>query len=86
MIETDPHGALRDLGRFMRDMYVWCDQNGDYTTGLVSVKRDTIKRMRRVLDAVLEADAHGGKVRVSDWYGDVYTMLTDTAKRKRRER
>lgn len=86
MIETDPHNALRDLGRFMRDMYVWCDQNGDYTTGMVSVSRDTIKRMRRVLDAVLEADVHGGKVCVSDWHGDVYTMLTDTSARRKGER
>lgn len=55
--------ALKGLSRFLRDMYTWCDVNGEYK-GTVSVSKGTVKRMRRLVDSVLEADASGADVRI----------------------
>lgn len=74
--------ALKDLSRFMRDMYCWCDQNGSYTTKMVSVNRDTLKALRRCVDAVIEAENTGAEIRIMDGYDSVYAQLCDSKRRR----
>lgn len=64
--------ALMGLNKYLRDMYCWCDVNGEYTTGMVSISRDTVKKMRRLVDAILD-----GKVVLADGYDSVYAQLSD---------
>lgn len=79
MKEVTTREVLRDLNKFMRDMYCWCDQDGLYTTGRVSVSRDTIKRIRRCIDVVLEA-SDGGKVKLDPSHETAYAYLCDRGK------
>lgn len=68
--------ALKDLSKYLRDMYLWCDVNGEYlVTGTVSVSKGNVKTMRRVIDKVLEDDATGCGIRIPDDYDSVYSML-----------
>ena len=69
--------ALRDLSKFLRDMYCWRDQDGRYDTDLVSVTRHTVKSMRRLIDAVLRDD-----IKVCDKYDSVYSQLCGEAKKR----
>lgn len=80
MKEITRRDALKGLSRFMRDMYCWCDQDGRYTTDMVSVSRKTVKAMRRLVDAVLDADAHGTGVKVPDGNEDVFAALCEAHK------
>ena len=64
--------ALRGLNMFLRDMYCWCDVNGEFGTGMVSVSRKTVRKMRRLVDAILE-----GRVVLMDGYDSVYAQLSD---------
>jgi len=67
--------AMRDLNKFLRDMYCWCDHEGSYTSDVVSVKRNTIKRLRRVTDAVLDNVQNGTPIYVRDGCNGVYEQL-----------
>lgn len=78
MFTVNKREALTDLSRFLRDMYCWCDQDGSYTTGLVSVTRGTIKEMRRCVDAVLDADNHDGAVKCRR--ASVYAALSESTR------
>jgi len=79
--------AMRDLNRFLRDMYCWCDHEGSYTSDVVSVSRDTVKRLRRVTDAVLDNVQNGTPIHVKDGYSGVYEQLVqDTWESVRRRR
>lgn len=66
--------ALKDLSKFLRDMYCWCDHSGSYTGDSVEVSRGTVKNVRRVIDAVLSGD-----VKVCDGYDSVYAQLCGMA-------
>lgn len=59
--------ALKGLSRFLRDAYV---QD--------KVTRSQVKAMRRLIDAVLEADANGTNVRImgDDVYGELVGHAT----------
>lgn len=70
MREVTTDEALRDLSKFLRDMYCWCDHAGSYTSGSVEVKRETIKAMRRLVDAI-----QSGKVKLGDGYATAYVQL-----------
>lgn len=74
--EVTSREALTDLSKFLREVYVWCDVNGEYK-GTVSLSQGTVKGMRRLVDAVLEADASGGKIRLMEGYDSVYAQLMD---------
>lgn len=67
--------ALRDLSKFLRDMYCWCDHNGSHLTGTVSVSRDTIKQMRRCVDAIQDNTRNGTPIYVMDGCDGVYEEL-----------
>jgi len=70
MKQVSEREALKDLSKFLRDMYCWCDCNGSYTGDTVEVSRQTIRNIRRVVDAVLS-----GKVQLCDEYSSVYAQL-----------
>ena len=76
MKTVSEHDALKDLSKFLRDMYCWCDQNGSYTTGMVSVSRKTVRNMRRLVDAILS-----GEIKLSDKYDSVYVQLCEEARK-----
>lgn len=80
MRHVSKRDAMRDLSKYLNDMYCWCDVNGEYTTGLVSVSRETVKKLRQLMDAILEADANDSVVFVSDGYDSVYAQLCGKAK------
>lgn len=67
--------AMRDLNKFLRDMYCWCDHEGSYTSGTISVTRDTIKLVRRVTDAVLDNVQNGTPIYVKEGCSGVYEQL-----------
>lgn len=67
--------AMRDLNRFLRDMYCWCDHEGSCTGGTVSVTRETIKLVRRVTDAILDNVQNGTPIYVRDGCSGVYEQL-----------
>jgi len=67
--------AMRDLNKFLRDMYCWCDREGSYTGGTVEVTRDTIKQVRRVTDAILDNVQNGTPIYVKDGCNGVYEQL-----------
>lgn len=67
--------ALRDLSRFLRDMYCWCDHDGSYTSGTISVSRDTVKHVRRCVDAVVDHMQNGTPINVMDGCNGVYEQL-----------
>lgn len=75
MKEVEIREALKDLSKFMREVYCWCDQDGSYTTGMVSLSRGTVRSMRRLVDAVLEADSKGEKVKLMDGFDSAYMQL-----------
>lgn len=77
MKQVTAREALRDLSKYLRDMYTWCDQNGSCTTDAVSVSRGKIRQLRRLVDAVLEADMRGENVKLCDRYDSVYAQLCD---------
>ena len=64
--------ALKDLSKYLRDMYCWCDHDGSYTGDTISVSRKKIRDIRRLVDAVLS-----GKVRLCDGYDSAYAQLCD---------
>lgn len=72
MKQVSEREALKDMSKYLRDMYCWCDQNGSYTTGMVSVSRDNIRNLRRLVDAILS-----GEVKLCDGYDSVYAQLCD---------
>lgn len=67
--------ALKDLSRYLRDMYCWSDQNGNYLTGVVSVSRKHVKSMRHVVDAVLDNLQNGTPINVMDGSDGIYEEL-----------
>ena len=67
--------AMRDLNKFLRDMYCWCDREGSYTGGTVEVTRGTIKLLRRVTDAILDNVQNGTPIYVKDGCNGVYEQL-----------
>ena len=75
MVKVSKREAMRDVSKFLRDIYVWCDQDGRYDTGAVSCTRKTIKAIRRVMDSIIEADANDTDIRVPEGYDSVYAML-----------
>lgn len=70
MKQVSEREALKDLSKFLRDMYCWCDYSGSYTGFTVEVSRKTIRNLRRVVDAVLS-----GEVKLCDGYDSVYAQL-----------
>lgn len=86
MRHVSKRDAMRDLSKYLNDMYYWCDVNGEYfakdghMTGMVSVSRDTVKKLRQLMDAILEADANDSVVFVADGYDSVYAQLCGKAK------
>ena len=80
MRHVSKRDAMKDLSKYLNDMYYWCDVNGEYTTGMVSVSRDTVKKLRQLMDAILEADANDSVVIVADGYDSVYAQLCGKAK------
>ena len=77
MKRVSERDALRDLSKFLRDMYCWCDYNGSYTGDSVEVSRKTICNLRRVVDAILS-----GEVKLCDGYDSVYAQLVGGRKGK----
>lgn len=67
--------ALKDLSRYLRDMYCWADQFGNYNTGIVSVTRKRVKSMRHVVDAVLDSLQNGTPINVMDGSDGIYEDL-----------
>ena len=67
--------ALRDLSRFLREVYCWCDAEGNYCTETVSVSRDTIKQVRRCVDAVQDNLRNDTPINVKDGCDGVYEQL-----------
>lgn len=72
--------ALRDLSKFLREVYCWCDVNGNYCTETVSVSRDTIKHVRRCVDAVQDNMRNGTPIYVMDGCDGVYEQLVQGVK------
>lgn len=81
--------ALRDLSKFLREVYCWCDVNGNYCTETMSVSRDTIKQVRRCVDAVQDNMRNGTPIYVMDGCDGVYEQLEkgvqDNLQRLRKE-
>ena len=75
-MQQDKRDALKDVSRFLRDVYCWCDAEGGYS-GPISITRGTVKAVRRCVDAVLAADAMGSDVvRVEEPYDGTYEYLS----------
>lgn len=70
MKQVSERDALKDLSKYLRDMYYWCDADGSYTGESVSVSRKTIRNLRRLVGAILS-----GKVELADGYTSVYAQL-----------
>ena len=51
----DPIDVLDQLEEFLSGMSSWCDQNGDYDTGIHSVAHETVVKMRRCVSAAMNA-------------------------------
>ena len=84
MRHVTTRSALTDLNRFLREMYMWCDQNGWYDTAVVSVSRGSVNAMRCVIDAVLSAE--GDDVVLPEGYDSAYAYLTDWKKKRPTEK
>lgn len=72
--------ALRDLARFLRDMYCWEAYipegwDGCKEDEAIGVTRHTIKAMRRVVDSALDSLQNGTPIRVPDEHSGVYEQL-----------
>jgi len=72
--------ALRDLSRFMRDMYCWEANIPDGWDGCkedeaIGVSRHTVKTMRRVVDAIIDNERNGTPIRVPDGHDGVYEQM-----------
>ena len=72
--------ALRDLAKFMHDMYCWEANIPDGWDGCkedepIAVTRHTVKAMRRVVDSALDNMRNGTPIRVADGYDGVYEQL-----------
>lgn len=65
--------ALIDINSFVRAMRLWCDQNGEYENGIVSVSDFTLAGINKVIDSMLVAD--GGDVIVPEAYDSIYAYL-----------
>ena len=70
MKQVSEREALRDLSKYLRDMYCWCDHAGSYTGDTVEVQRKTIRNLRRLVDAILSGD-----VKLRDGYDSAYAEL-----------
>lgn len=82
MKQVSERDALRDLSRFLRDMYCWESNTPDWAKGMtdkedepVAVTRHTVKAMRRCVDAVLDSMQNGTPINVMDGYSGVYEQL-----------
>lgn len=67
--------ALIGLGLFLDEMQTWCDQNGEYGTGLVSVSIDSVKRMSLCVNAIIDQAQKGTPIIIADGYDGVYEQL-----------
>lgn len=74
--------ALRDLARFMRDMYCWESDTPNWAAGTIdkedepiAVTRHTVKAMRRCVDAVLDNMRNGTPIRIANDCNGVYEQL-----------
>ena len=69
--------ALRDIGKYLTDMGTWCDQDGRYDRGMVSVSTESVNRLRHTVDLILRAGTHGALVEVPNEYDTIYAYLCD---------
>ena len=53
----DPYDVLDQLAEFMDSTLAWCDQCGEYDTGMHSFSGATIMKMRKCVDAAIKAFA-----------------------------
>lgn len=74
--------ALRDLSKFLRDMYCWESDTPDWAVGMtdkedepIAVTRHTVKAMRRCVDAVLDNMRNGTPIRIVNDCNGVYEQL-----------
>lgn len=67
--------AMIGLGLFLDEMQTWCDQNGEYETGMVSVSIDSVKRMSMLVDAIIDQVQKGTPIIIADGYNGVYEQL-----------
>ena len=74
--------ALRDMGKYLTDMGSWCDQDGRFDRGMVSVPTDSVNRLRHTVDLILRAGTHGALVEVPDGHSSIYAYLCDGNGRK----
>lgn len=82
MKRVSERDALKDLSRFLRDMYCWKSNTPEWAAGMIGtddevigVTRHTIKAMRRCVDAVLDSMQNGTPINVMDGYNGVYEQL-----------
>ena len=76
MKEVTTDEALSDLSKYLRDVYCWCDADGSYTSGIISVSRYTVRMIRRCVDAIREAASSNAMVKVPEGYDSVYERLS----------
>lgn len=67
--------VLIDVSKFLKDMQTWCDQNGEYGTGMVSISLKNVEQMSRCIDAVLDQIQNGTPILVANGYDGVYEQL-----------
>lgn len=72
--------ALRDLSRFLREVYCWEAIIPDGWDGCkedeaIGISRHTVKAMRRVVDSALDSLQNGTPIRVPDKHSGVYEQL-----------
>lgn len=83
--------ALRDLSKFLRDMYCWESNTPDWAAGMtdkedepIAVTRHTVKAMRRCVDAVLDNMRNGTPIRIANDCDGVYEQLVGQLGRRGR--
>ena len=67
--------ALRDIGKYLTDMSAWCDQDGRFDRGMISVSTESVNRLRHTVDLILRAGTHGALVEVPEGYSSIYAYL-----------
>lgn len=73
---------MRDVSKYLTDMGTWCDQDGRFDRGMVSVRTDSINRLRNCVSLVLKAGIHGALIEVPDGFSSVYAYLCQKDKQK----
>lgn len=62
----DPYDVLDQLAEFIDSTLTWCDQNGEFDTGMHSFSDESIIKMRRCVDAAIKAFAQEKLVKFSN--------------------